>query len=68
VAPPVIDRWGPGTRVPLIVVSKFAKQGYVDHTEYETASILALIEKRFNLKPLGTRDAAANPFSNAFQF
>jgi hypothetical protein len=40
----------------------------VDHTQYETDSILALIEKRFNLKPLGTRDANANPFSNAFTF
>ncbi|MGR4065591.1 MAG: alkaline phosphatase family protein [Vulcanimicrobiaceae bacterium] len=68
VTPPVVDQWGPGTRVPLIVVSKFAKKGYVDHTQYETVSILALIEKRFNLKPLGARDAAANPFSNAFDF
>jgi phospholipase C len=68
VAPPVIDRWGPGTRVPTIVVSPYARKHYVDHTQYETASILALIEKRFNLKPLGTRDAAADPFSNAFDF
>ena len=68
VAPPVIDRWGPGTRVPGIIVSKFAKKGYVDHTQYETVSILKLIENRFNLQPLGTRDAAANPFSNAFDF
>ena len=68
VAPPVIDRWGPGTRVPLIIVSPFAKKYYVDHTQYETDSILALIEKRFNLKPLGTRDAGANPFRNAFTF
>jgi phospholipase C len=68
VGPPVIDRWGPGTRVPTIIISPFAKRNFVDHTQYETASVLALIEKRYNLRPLGTRDAAANPFSNAFTF
>jgi phospholipase C len=68
VAPPAIDRWGPGTRVPFIVISPWAKHGFVDHTQYETVSILALIEKLYNLQPLGTRDAAANPFSNAFDF
>jgi len=68
VSPPAIDRWGPGTRVPFIVVSPWAKHGYVDHTQYETVSILAFIEKLYSLAPLGTRDAAANPFSNAFDF
>ncbi|HEY6486448.1 MAG TPA: alkaline phosphatase family protein [Candidatus Cybelea sp.] len=65
VAPPAIDHWGPGTRVPAIIVGPFARRHVVDHTQYETVSILALIEKRFNLKPLGTRDAQANPFSGA---
>jgi acid phosphatase len=68
VAPPAIDRWGPGSRVPLIVISPWAKRGFVDHTPYETVSILAFIEKLYNLQPLGTRDAAANPFNNAFDF
>jgi phospholipase C len=69
VAPPgPLDRWGPGSRVPFIVVSPWAKRGYVDHTRYETVSILALLEKRFKLPPLGTRDAAANPLANAFDF
>jgi phospholipase C len=68
VAPPVVDRWGPGTRVPFIVISPWAKHGFVDHTQYETVSILAFIEKLYNLQPLGTRDAAANPFSGAFDF
>lgn len=66
VAPPAIDRWGAGTRVPFLIVSPWAKHGFVDHTQYETASILAFIEKLYGLQPLGTRDAAANPFSNAF--
>ncbi len=62
VAPPVIDKkWGPGTRVPAIIISPFAKKGFVDHTQYETASILALIEKRWNLAPLASRDKNANP-------
>ena len=68
VSPPVIDKWGPGTRVPTIVISPFAKKNYVDHTLYETVSILAFIEKRWNLKPLTGRDANANPFEGAFDF
>jgi phospholipase C len=68
VAPPTIDRWGPGTRVPAIVVSPYAKRGFVDHTQYETVSILKFIETRWNLKPLGTRDARADGLSNAFDF
>jgi len=68
VAPPVIDtKWGPGTRVPAIIVSPFAKTGYVDHTQYETVSILSFIEKRWGLTALSTRDANANPFSNSFK-
>jgi acid phosphatase len=69
VAPPVIDKkWGPGTRVPAIIISPFARKGYVDHTEYETISILSLIEKRWDLQPLSGRDEEANPLQNAFDF
>ncbi len=68
VPPPVIDKWGPGTRVPAIIISKFAKKGFVDHTQYETVSILSFIEKRWNLAPLSDRDKNANPFSDAFNF
>lgn len=68
VAPPKIDRWGPGTRVPAIVISPFAKKNYVDSTQYETVSILKLIETLYNLKPLSTRDSAANNMLNAFDF
>ena len=68
VPPPVMDRWGPGTRVPTLVISPYARHRYVDHTLYDTSSILALIEHRFGLKPLGTRDAAANDMHNAFDF
>jgi phospholipase C len=65
VAPPVADRWGPGSRVPAIIISPFARKGYVDHTQYDTTSILRLIEERYNLAPLGTRDATVNSLANA---
>lgn len=69
VAPPVIDKkWGPGTRVPTIIISPYAKHGFVDKTQNETISILALIEKRWGLQPLNTRDAGANPMLEAFDF
>ncbi len=68
VAPPKIDIWGPGTRVPTIIISPFAKKGYVDHTQYDTTSILKFIETRWNLAPLGTRDEKANNLLNAFDF
>lgn len=59
VAPPRIDRFGPGTRVPTLIISPFAKKGFVDHTIYDTTSILKTIETRFELLPLTARDAGA---------
>jgi acid phosphatase, Burkholderia-type len=52
VAPPKGDRWGPGTRVPALVISPFAKKGYVDHTVYDTASILRFVTRVFRLETL----------------
>ena len=57
VPPPVVDRWGPGTRVPPLIFSPFATGG-VDSTVYDTTAILKLIETRWNLPALSTRDAA----------
>ncbi len=68
VAPPKGDRWGPGTRIPAIIVSPFAKKGFIDHTVYDTTSILKLIENRFKLKALSDRDAHANGLQGAFDF
>ncbi len=68
VSPPVVDRWGPGTRVPTLVVSPFARRANVDHTQYDTTSILKLIEMRWDLQPLGSRDAAAGNLLNAMSF
>jgi phospholipase C len=67
VAPPVVDRWGPGSRVPTIIVSPFARKGYIDHTEYDTTSILKLIEETFGAAPLNQRDANAGDLVNALQ-
>ena len=52
VAPPKGDRWGPGSRIPALVVSPFAKRGYVDHTFYDTTSILRLITRLHGLPKL----------------
>lgn len=68
VAPPVIDRWGPGARVPALIISPFAKKGFIDHTQYETVSILAFIEARYHLTPLTSRDKNAANLTNAFDF
>jgi len=68
VPPPPGDRWGPGTRIPAILISPFARRGAVDHTVYDTTSILKMIESRFALEPLGTRDAQANDLLRALDF
>ncbi len=59
VAPPKRDAYGPGTRVPLLVVSPFAKRAFVDKTPYETASLLRFLEEWKGLRPLTERDAKA---------
>lgn len=61
VTPPTGDLLGPGTRLPAIIASPFARKGTVDHTPYDTASILRLITRRHGLPTLpglATRDAA----------
>ena len=68
VPPPVVDRWGPASRVPTVVISPFAKKHFVDHNRYDTTSILALIEHRWGLEPLTERDAHADDLHNAFEF
>ena len=51
------DRIGPGTRVPTLIVGPTVKRGFVDHTSYDTASILKFITRRFGLEPLpGVRE------------
>ncbi len=47
--PPQLDFRGLGIRVPCLIISPYAKQGVVSHTQYEYASILKFIEQAFNL-------------------
>lgn len=68
VAPPKVDRWGPGNRVPMVVVSPFAKRGFVDHTVQESLSTTKFMEVRFNLPPLAYRDRYLTTyFQNCFE-
>ena len=69
VKPVYEDYDGLGFRVPLIVVSPYAKRGYVTHVQYETASVLRYMEDNFGLAPLAAADARANdPASDAFDY
>lgn len=68
VAPPQVDRDGYGVRVPALIVSPFAKKGFIDSTLYDHTSVLATIEDWWDLEPLATRDANANTLANAFDF
>ena len=68
VAPPKVDRWGPGTRGPAIIISPFAMRGHVDHTSYDTTSIIKFITRRFGLEPLPGARAGAGDLTAAFDF
>ncbi|PYM07873.1 MAG: acid phosphatase [Candidatus Rokuibacteriota bacterium] len=68
VPPPVVDRFGLGTRVPALVVSPYARRGLIARGRYDHASILKLIEWRFGLEPLTERDRRAAAFLEAFDF
>ena len=57
-----------GFRVPTVLVSPFARRGHVDHGVYDHTSILKLIEWRWGLPPLATRDAAAKNLADALDF
>jgi acid phosphatase len=57
VAPPKGDLLGPGTRIPAVIISPYAKKGSVDHTQYDTASILRFITHRYSLTPLAGLNA-----------
>jgi phospholipase C len=68
VPPPQVDRFGFGIRVPLLVISPYAKAGYVDHTPGEFSSVLRFIEDNWGLSQLTLRDREAGNLSEAFDF
>lgn len=67
-SPKIYNSYELGFRVPLIVISPYAKAGFVSHKHYEFGSILKFIEKTGGLGSLGTTDARANDPSNMFDF
>jgi phospholipase C len=68
VPPPQLDQFGLGPRVPLLIISPFAKPGYISHTVYEHSSMLKFVESRYQLPSLTARDAAANDMLDSFTF
>jgi phospholipase C len=66
VAPTIINSYEYGFRVPLIVISPYAKAGYISHTTHDFGSILKFIEETFGLGSLGYADAAADDLSDCF--
>jgi phospholipase C len=68
VPPPQIDKYGLGFRMPALIISPYAKHGYIDHTRYQFESVLKFIEWRFNIPALTDRDLHAINLVNAFNF
>jgi phospholipase C len=68
VAPPQMDQFGLGPRVPLLIISPYAKSGYVSHTVYDHTSVLKFVETRYHVQPLTSRDARANAMLDSFDF
>jgi phospholipase C len=65
--PGAYDAFGPGTRIPALVISRSLPHSGVDHTTYDTTSIIASIERSFGLAPVGPRDEEVNDLSNALR-
>lgn len=68
VPPPSVDYFGLGVRVPMIIISPYARAHQVIHTQYEFASVLKFAEETFGLPSLTQRDASANDMMDAFNF
>jgi len=68
VDPPKVDEMGPEFRVPLLIVSPYAKHGYITHRNHEAAGFIKFIEYNFDLGTLGARDAGADAFSDCFDY
>jgi phospholipase C len=68
VSPPQLDYQGLGIRVPMLVISSYAKKGYVSHTQYEFGSILKFVEENWGLASIGTTDVRATSIGDVFDF
>ncbi|MDG6999813.1 MAG: alkaline phosphatase family protein [Nitrososphaerota archaeon] len=68
VPPPEVDAYGYGPRVPMIVISPYAKHDYVSHYTYDFTSVLKFVETRWDIKSLTPRDGRANDMADCFDF
>ncbi len=68
VLPPVVDAMGPGFRVPVLVVSPYAKHAYISHHVHESSGFITFIEHNWGLGNLGARDANADDFADCFDY
>jgi phospholipase C len=68
VKPPSVDRYGYGPRVPLLVISPYARAGFITHTTYDFTSVLKTAEEILTLPSLTSRDRAARDLLDAFDF
>lgn len=68
VRPPQVDSYGYGFRTPALLVSPYARRGFVDHGRFDFTSILKFIESNWGVRPLASRDRKARTFSGAFDF
>lgn len=68
VVPPSVDQYGLGLRVPGLVISPYARQGYIDDTTYSFESWLRTIEERFSVPAMTARDTNASDMLNSFDF
>jgi phospholipase C len=68
VAPQILNPYELGFRVPLIVVSPYAKHGYVSHVQHEFGSILHYTEEQFGLSSIGYTDVRADDLSDCFDY
>jgi phospholipase C len=68
VAPPHVDLYGFGPRAPALIVSPWAKPGYIDSTQYDFSSVLRTIERIFSLPSLTERDRRAHDMLDSFDF
>jgi phospholipase C len=68
VTPPQLDQFGLGPRVPLLIISPYAKEGYVSHNLSDHTSVLRFVETRYGLRALTSRDAAVSDLMDNFDF
>ena len=66
--PPQVDAWGLGPRVGLLIISAFAKSGYIEHLPLEFSSIVRFVEDLYGLPFLTARDRNSADMWNAFNF